>query len=123
MESQIIKAATEIIQPVLESAMLVAGHYSKACNRGTITGEDVRYGMMYAARNCVGKHIGTLFPEDSDSDCSSIEEVDEEDEPFTRYSGDDKMMNDVNEAFDTWTSWVPQSPMETLLKDSIDNTY
>jgi hypothetical protein len=44
--------------------------------------------MKYCARNMVGKHIGTMFPEiyeqESDSDEEDIEEVDEEDSPFVR---------------------------------------
>ena len=128
IEQQIIKTATDIIQPVMESAMILAGHYCKACERSTLTGEDMKYCMKYAARNLVGKQIGTLFPEDEDEDedsesDDSIEVVDEEDEPFTRYTGDDKLMNDINQASDTWNDWIPSSPMESMLKDSINTSY
>ena len=129
MEQQIIKSATEIIQPVFESALILAGHYVKECGRNTITSQDVQYSLKYCARNLVGKHIGTLFPEDdesgSDSDISdgSVTEVDEDEEPFTRYTGEDKLMNDVNEAADTWDTWVPESPIERMLKDSVDKAY
>jgi histone H3/H4 len=128
MEDEIIKSATDIIQPVFESALILAGHYVKMCERNTITSQDVQYALKYSARNLVGKHIGTLFPEDSDSDGDSVSdgsitEVDEEDEPFVRYSGEDKLMNEVNEAVDTWDSWVPESPVERMLKDSVDKTY
>jgi hypothetical protein len=126
MEDDIIKAATEIIQPVFESAMVLAGHYVKESGRNTITSQDVQYALKYCARNLVGKHIGTLFPEDSDDDSvsdGSITEVDEEESPFSRYSGDDKLMNEINEAVDTWDEWVPESPIEVMLKDSVDKTY
>ena len=130
IEDQIIKTATDIIQPVMESAMILAGQYCKACGRGTLTGEDMKYCMKYAARNFVGKQIGTLFPEDeeesdsgSESDSDSLEVVDEEDEPFTRYTGDDSLMNDINQASDTWDTWIPTSPMESMLKDSINTSY
>jgi hypothetical protein len=125
MEEQIIKSATDIIQPVFESAIVLAGHYAKSCGRNTITAQDVQYSLKYCSRNMVGKHIGTLFPDDesgSDSE-DSIEEVDEEDEPFTRYSGDEELMNDVNRAVDTWNDWTPESPVERMLKDSVDVTY
>ena len=126
MEEQIIKTATELIQPVFESAIVMAGHYVKECGRNTITSQDVQYSLKYCARNLVGKHIGTLFPEDdesgSDSD-DSFTEIDEDEEPFTRYSGDDKLMNDVNNAVDTWDAWIPESPIEIMLKDSVDKTY
>ena len=130
IEQQIIKTATDIIQPVVESAMILAGHYCKACGRNTLTGEDLKYAMKYCARNFVGKQIGTLFPEDEDEDSESgsdtddsIEVVDEEDEPFTRYSGDESLMNDINQASDTWNEWIPSSPMESMLKDSINTSY
>jgi len=107
--------------------MIIAGHYVKACNRKTITSVDLQYAMKYAARNLVGKHVGTLFPEDEDEDESesedSIEEVDEDEEPFVKYTGDDKILNDVNEAADTWDTWTPTNLIETMLKDSIDKTY
>ena len=126
LENQIISAATDIIQPVIEGAMILAGQYCKACGRNTLTGQDVQYAMKYAAQNFVGKQIGTLFPEDEDEEedeSDSEELVDEEDEPFTRYSGDDKLMNDINQANDTWDQWIPTNPTERMLKDSVDKTY
>ena len=135
MENEIIKAATDIIQPVFESSIIVAGHYVKACGRNTITSQDVNYALKFCARNLVGKHVGTLFPEESESesesegesdgesDSDSVVEVDEEEEPFTRYTGDDKLMNDIHQAVDTWDQWIPESPIERMLKDSVDVTY
>ena len=137
MENQIIQAATEIIQPVMESAIIVAGHYTKTCGRNTITSQDVQYALKYSARNLVGKHVGTLFPEDEDEEedesgdedesgsgeDDSMEEVDEEEEPFVRYSGEDSLMKDIHNAVDTWESWIPVSPIEIMLKDSVDKTY
>jgi hypothetical protein len=125
MEAEYISSATGLLQPILESSMIIAGHYVKACNRKTITSVDLQYAMKYAARNLVGKHVGTLFPEDEDESESedSIEEVDEDEEPFVKYTGDDKILNDVNEAADTWDTWTPTNLIETMLKDSIDKTY
>ena len=131
MEAEYISSATGLLQPILESSMIIAGHYVKACNRKTITSVDVQYAMKYAARNLVGKHVGTLFPEDEDdeedddedTDDESVEEVDEDEEPFVKYSGEDKILNDINEAADTWDTWTPTNLIETMLKDSIDKVY
>ena len=127
MESRIIKSATDLIQPVFESALVLAGYYVKACGRTTITSQDVQYSLKYCSRNMVGKHIGTLFPDDEDDSGSdsddSVVEVDEDEEPFTRYSGEDKIMNDINQAVDTWDTWIPESPIERMLKDSVDKAY
>lgn len=124
MENQIIESAINVIQPVWESAMVLAGEYRKKCNREILTGDDFKYALKYSAMNLVGKHIGTLFPEledeDDDDSVDDIETVDEDDEPFTRYVGDDKLMNDINEAVDTWDAWEPTSSIETMLKDAVD---
>ena len=87
MENDIIKTAMDLMIPVMEGSVIIAGEYVKLCGRDTITAQDTQYAMKYCARNMVGKHIGTMFPEiyeESDSDEEDIEEVDEEDSPFVR---------------------------------------
>ncbi len=113
----------DIFIPVVEASMIYACHYCKASGRSTITAADVEYGLKYAARNTVGKHLGTHFPElydeNSDSD-SDISIVDDTDEPFTRYQGTEKLYVDMNECFDTWDEWVPEIPAEKIIKNAID---
>lgn len=132
MEDEIIEAGLNIILPVLKKAGLLAAQYSKACGRSTLTAEDVKYAMMYCARHEVGRQNSELALDsdpDSDSDSDSndeidIEMVDESDEPFTRYHGDDELMNKVNYSHDTWESWDPYAPAEKMLKDAINkNMY
>jgi hypothetical protein len=125
MEAQIIQDSMNILLPVMESAIVLAGEYSKKCSRTVLTSHDMKYAVRYCVRNVTGKHIGTLFPEiDEDDDDEEIETVDEDDEPFTRYSGSDQLMNEVNEAHDTWEMWEPETPIESMLKDAIDkNVY
>ena len=123
MEDSYVKTAIDLITPVMEGAMVAAAHYAKACGRNTVTAVDVKYGMRYCAQTVAGKQVGTLFPElDDDDDGSDIEEVDEDDEPFTRYSGDDETMVAMNKAFDEWETWEPYSPLEKMLKAAIDNS-
>jgi hypothetical protein len=126
MEQQIIESAIDIVTPVLEGAIIIAAEYSTACGRNFITGMDVRYGMRYAARTLVGNRIGSMFPEiyddEEDDDDSDIEIVEENDENcFSRYIGTDEKMNSINEAYDTWNEWEPQSPMEQMLKNAVDS--
>jgi hypothetical protein len=73
MESEIIKTALDLLTPVLESSIIVAGAYVKLCGRSTITGEDTQYGMKYAARNVVGKHVGQARDRQAEtgSDCKA----------------------------------------------------
>ncbi len=119
-----LKSAIDIVTPVLESSMILAAHYTKSCGRNTVTAQDVKYCMRFCARELVGKHIGTLFPELQESDSeelSDVEEVDEDEEPFTRYEGADPQLIAVNRAYDTWNEWEPTNPIEKLLKNAVDS--
>ena len=126
MESKIIQSATDAIIPVMESGIILAGQYTKMSGRNTMTAMDMKYAIRFCARNVLGKELGTLFPEiyeensDSDDDIE-IETVDDDEDPFIRYQGDDELMNRVNECYDTWDEWEPQSPLEMIVKSSADN--
>lgn len=113
-----------ILLPVMESATVLGTHYAKACGRNTVTGQDIAYGLMYAARNVTGRQIGSLYPEiygdESDDEDDDVEVVDENDEPFTRYEGAEELFVNMNRCADTWESWEPTSPIETILKSAVD---
>lgn len=125
MEEQIIDSAVGIILPVMESAMLLAAEYSKACKRSFVTSMDMKYALRYCAINVTGRQVGSLFPEiyekesDSDED-DDLEIVEESEDDFTRYEGDNVLYNRVNDAFDNWDEWNPHSPIEKMLKDAVD---
>ena len=123
MAQQYMQSMIDIMTPVLEKSMLVACEYCKACGREVLTAQDVEYATKYCAMNSVGVHIGSILPDvDMDGDDDSIEEVDDDDcPPFTRYSGDDPTFVSVNEAYDRWDSWIPQSPVEEMLKNAINS--
>lgn len=147
--SAILESALDIFRPVMESATVMAAHYAKACGRDVVLQEDMRFGMMFAARYVTGRQIGSLFPEiyeesgeespcDSDSDFDEDEEgsdydpdgsessgswetVDDEELVWTRYEGtDDDQALKMNECADSWASWEPQNPSERALKNAID---
>tara|TARA_Y100000389_G_C17458532_1_gene519872 strand:+ start:2762 stop:3169 length:408 start_codon:yes stop_codon:yes gene_type:complete len=123
--SRLAQSAIDIITPVLENAMILSGHYAKACGRDTILGKDMEYCMKYCAMHTVGDHIGSLFPEvyDSDeSDLDDIETVDEEDQDaFEPYTGSNVAMRSITDAYDAWETWEPTNPSEQLLKNAIDS--
>lgn len=125
MEESIIQSSINVLQPVIEESIVLAGHYCKACNRNTLTSKDLEYCMKYVSMNRVGVNLGSLFPEiyDSESDEEEEEEIDEDDEPFTRYTGDDDTFKKINESYDTWPEWTPTCPAEELLKNAINNQY
>jgi len=122
--SQLENAAMDLFLPVMESATVLAAHYTKACGRNCITAQDMSYGLMYAARNVTGKHIGSLYPEvyqdsDSESDHGESDSGDPED-PWTKYEGPDETSQKMNECADTWASWIPENPSERALKNAVD---
>jgi len=114
-----------ILLPVLERSMVLAAEYSKACGRDTVLPEDMEYAIKYCVMHTVGQNIGSLFPEvyeEESSDEDDIEEVDPEDcPPFERYTGDNATFRQMNEAVDNWDTWVPQSPVEEMLKNAINS--
>jgi hypothetical protein len=130
MATEIPQEISDLFLPVLESGVVLASHYAKACGRDVVTQQDVQIGLMFAARNVAGKQIGTLFPEIYEEDEEEDEEEwetdsegvvdDSEGNEFTRYTGTDEMIVKMNECFDTWDSWTPESPLEQSLKNAVD---
>jgi hypothetical protein len=118
------EASFEILQPVIEAATVLGSHYAKACGRNTVTGTDIAYGLMYAAQNVTGRQIGSLYPEIYDEDEASDEEdlevVDDHEEEFTRYEGDEELFMNMNRCVDTWDTWEPTSPIEHIIKRAVD---
>ena len=114
--------AIELILPVMESATVLGAHYAKSCGRNEITAQDMRMGMMYAARNVLGKQVGSLYPEiyEDEEEEEEEDEEDEENQEWSRYKGDDDMSVKMNECADTWAEWEPESPAEFMLKKAID---
>ena len=139
--SALEQSAIELFLPVMESATVLAAHYSQACGRDCVVAKDMRYGMMYAARNVAGRHVGSLYPEvyedsgtesegealsdedEEESDQEEEEEEEEEDDPeWTEYEGtEDDMATKMNECARTWADWVPANPTEAALKSAVDS--
>ena len=127
MVDQYIETMTNILVPVLEKSTLLAVEYSKACGRDTLLPEDMEYAMKYCAMYKVGEDIGSIFPdlydevgeEDEEEDMPTV--VPEDCPPFERYTGADPVFLQMNEAYDRWDSWVPQSPTEEMLKNAINS--
>lgn len=123
--SQMAQSAIEIITPVLESAVVLSGHYARACGRDTILAKDMEYCMKYCAMHTVGQQIGTYYPElydDTDSGEDDIEIDDDIDEKtFEPYSGNDERFVKINDAYDAWDGWSPTNPSEAMIKNAIDS--
>lgn len=121
--STMVQSAIDIITPVMEEAMVLSGEYAKACGRKTILAKDLEYCMKYCAMNSVGKKIGTYFPEiyETESEESDVEIVDDEEDQFQPYSGDNIQMKEINQAYEAWEAWKPTNPSEEMIKNAIDS--
>ena len=121
---QFQQTAIDVVQPVMEQAIIFAAEYAKACGRDIILSKDMEYAMKYCAMNEVGKKSGSYFPEiydESESDEDELEIEDEEDIEFVRYSGREYKFVKMNMSYDNWDTWVPKNPTEQMLKNAIDS--
>jgi hypothetical protein len=121
-----LKTIIDIVTPVIERAIILSCEYAKACGRDAIVSKDFEYAAKYCAMRTVGQHIGSYFPEiyeniDDEEDIDDIDIIDDDSIEFVRYSGDDPAFKAINETYDAWDSWVPQSPVEELLKNAINS--
>ena len=116
----------DVFLPVLESAMVIAAHYAKACGRDCVLAQDVCLGLKFAARHVVGKQIGSFFPEiyqESESESGSEDsgsESEPEEPTWSRYDGPDEKLRLVNECADTWDAWEPETPAERIIKGAVE---
>lgn len=126
MDTELINTCLNIAQPVFERSIVLAAEYAKKCGRDCVTQKDVEYSMKYSVMRTVGKDLGSLFPElDTEtSETDEIEVVEDAEDTFTRYSGDDELMNEINNCYDTWDTWEPTNPMEKMMAEAIKkNSY
>jgi hypothetical protein len=116
------EAADDIFRPVMESSVVLAGHYAKACGRSIITPKDISLGLMYAARNVAGKQMGSLYPEIYDEEEEEEEEEDDEEEDeeeWTEYTGEeDDLAAKMNECARTFEEWEPEEFYQKAIKSA-----
>ena len=122
----IIQGMINIIQPVFEQGIVLAAEYCKACGRDVMLDEDIEYAMKYCIMHRVGQASGSIFNEgeiDFDEDEEDEIEVVPVDElpTFTRYTGNNSQMIRINQAYDEWKEWKPESPAHEILKNALDN--
>ena len=127
MFEQYIQTMTNIILPVFEKGITLACDYSKACGRDTLLPEDVEYATKYCAMYKVGEDVGSIYPDiyeqvDDDDKDEEMPTIPPEDcPPFERYSGNNPIFLQVNDAYDRWGDWKPQNPTEEMLKNAINS--
>ena len=120
--SNFIDIAMNLVMEMVSKATVLAGYYVKACGRSTLTSHDLNYCMKYTAMNFKSTpEFMDQFDFDEDEEEEDPRVIDEDEEPFVRYTGRDKIMNDINNAYDKWDTWVPTTPIQKRFKDAVDN--
>jgi histone H3/H4 len=126
MEDAYLRAGINILGNVLEKATENAVYYMIQCDRNTLTSDDMKYGMRYAVRTMGEMSVDTpqivrdMMIEEEEEDEESDEEYEDDEDDFSRYQGDDEKCIAMNEYYDSWDAWEPETPAERLLKKSID---
>jgi len=127
-EEQIIDAYMNAIQPVLETAVVVAAEYCKATGRSIVTALDMEYGMKWSAMKTSGRVFGSILPDNDDEETDSDEEdmfVEEcdmgFDDEFREYDGDDERYLEVNQAVHEWADWEPETELEVMIKSAVNS--
>lgn len=122
LQESYLTTCNKLMLPVFEMAVVTAAHYCKATGRTTITAKDMEYGLKFSARKVLGNQKESLFPDvydGEDDEDDEIEECDDDEEPFVRYEGPDDTLKCVNEMYDTWDAWEPDTPIGQMLKSAI----
>lgn len=127
----------------ISNATVNAARYVELSNRNGVTKDDIVYGLRYEVfeflnnENLVEKINNMndeLDEEYEDEENEENEEDsmivdDEEIQPFTRISNldnftyeDTEFINKMNNYFDGWNDWVPETPLLNILKNAINQT-
>lgn len=125
LQESYLTTCSKLIQPVFEMATVTAAMYCKATGRSVVTSKDMEYGLKFSTRKVLGNQTESLFPEiyeETNSETESDEdEAEDDEEPFVRYEGTDETLRCVNEMYDTWDEWEPDTPIGQMLKNAISS--
>ena len=131
-KSIFLKKIETMMLILLEKSMFAAINYMKAAKRNTLTSQDIRLGMIYECHEFMNHDdleiaFHNKFNEDSsdeedenDDEYSSVEEVDDDNEPFTNAAdGINDVIDTMNKYESEWNEWVPKDPLQIHLKQAI----
>jgi histone H3/H4 len=124
------------------NAIKNASKYIKICKRSGITKDDIVHGLRYEVfefinRKSLHDDIQQSMDDYSNWDSDEEEEPFFEDEcivddcdiePFSRVlehdilEKDDEFVKKFHNYYDTWSQWIPDTPMNKILKNAIDKS-
>ncbi len=133
-EEDFEKNVTAILLHFMENAMRSAGIYVEHCKRNAVTPEDIKRSLMleiflFTKRidlkseivkilNELDKHSSDEedYSDDEDFICPEAEVME-----FKTSECDCAMCKCLNNIYDRWNGWTPQSSIEHIMKKHIDN--
>lgn len=129
-----------ILELFTSNSIKNSARFIQICGRNGITGEDMKYGLIYEVFEFFNrnsnikdlKEIELLNENDDDEDDNISEYIlpDDELQDFNRINIDDiknesdkEFVTKLYSYYDGWGDWVPKTPIEQTLKNSIDKIY
>jgi hypothetical protein len=131
----------------ISNAITTASKYVTHCGRNGVSKEDIQYALKYEvfeflnrstmlddikqATEDYNQYIESLDSSDEEAEDDELDGIiipDEEVDEFKRI--DLSLIDDDNKAFidkihthyDNWDSWIPDTPLNIILKNAIDKT-
>ena len=127
------------------NALINASKYVELDERKCVTTTDIHYGMIYEVfeflkrKNLMNEfdqmkeEYNTYLEEESDDENEFdeyIEEDPEKIEPFRKIDStkinnteDKNFVEKMNNYFDNWPKWIPETPLEKILQTAINKYY
>jgi len=139
-----IKNIEVLLSVFITNAIKNAAKYIKLCNRNGITKDDIVYGLRYEVfeflnrktlNEDINKALNEPIPWNLEED-ELLEEMDENDmiipdgeiDDFKRMDSelvkeeDKEFIDKFHNYYDTWNNWIPETPMNKILKNAIDKS-
>jgi hypothetical protein len=139
-----IKNIEVLLSVFITNAIKNAAKYIKICNRNGITKYDIVHGLRYEVfeflnRKSLNEEINKALDEPIPWNLEEDELLDEMDEndmiipdneldDFKRMESelvkeeDKEFVEKFHNYYDTWNNWIPETPMNKILKNAIDKS-
>ena len=125
LSDRITRTGTDLLNTLLEHAIVNACAYAKSAGRDNMSGKDIIIALQYEAHEFCNRSMNTADA-DTDTETSESEDDDDSDDPdeaddeFTPSYSDDPLIQRMNYYHETWESWIPELPLEKALKNAVD---
>lgn len=135
-KEETLKNISSIMVHFTENSLDTAKIFVKHAGRKIVSIEDIKRSMMleiffFKKRdnivdkiNKIKKDLFENMNDDSDSDCDDINEIikneyEEDDDYFTESKCECALCNCINNIYERWENWEPETPIQVILKNRI----